>query len=63
MDFQKKEPLLIKRRADDEHRMISVRMHTNTLAEIDRIASETRRSRNQVINMILEHGVKNIQID
>ena len=56
-------PLIIKRRADDGYRVISVRIREDTLAEIDRLASETNHSRNELINLILAHGVKNIEIE
>ena len=56
-------PLIIKRRADDGYRVISVRIREETLAEIDRLASETNHSRNELINLILAHGVKNIEIE
>lgn len=60
-DF-KKEPLIIRRRGDDGNKMISVRIKEETLANLDKIAAETRYSRNELINIILEHGVKNIEI-
>lgn len=60
MDYN---PLIIKRRADDGYRIISVRIREDTLAEIDRLASETNHSRNELINLILAHGVKNIEIE
>lgn len=56
------EPLVIRRRGEDGHRMISVRIREETLAELDRIAAESNHSRNELINLILEHGVKNIEI-
>ena len=60
MDYN---PLIIKRRADDGYRIISVRIREDTLAEIDRLASETNHSRNELINLILAHGVKNIELE
>ena len=56
-------PLIIKRRGDDGYRVISVRIQEDTLAEIDRLAAETNRSRNELINLILAHGVKHIEIE
>ncbi len=56
-------PLIIKRRGDDGHRIISVRIQEDTLAEIDRLAAETNRSRNELINLILAHGIKHIEIE
>lgn len=57
------EPLKIKRRGEDGNRIISVRIKEETLAEIDRIAGECNFSRNELINLILSHGVKNIEIE
>ena len=55
--------LKIKRRGEDGHKVISVRIKEETLAELDRIAAETNYSRNELINLILSHGVKNIEIE
>lgn len=57
------EPLKIKRRADDGNRIITVRIREDTLSELDRLAAESNRSRNELINIILSHGVKNIEIE
>lgn len=57
------EPIKIKRRGEDGNRVISVRISNETLAELDRIASESNYSRNEIINIILDHGVKNILIE
>ena len=59
----KNEPLRIKRKGEDGHKLISVRIREDTLAEIDRIATECNFSRNELINLILSHGVKNIEIE
>lgn len=56
-------PLIIKRRGDDGHRIISVRIQEDTLAAIDRLAAETNRSRNELINLILAHGIRHIEIE
>ncbi len=57
------EPLRIHRRGEDGNRMISVRIREETLAELDRLAAETNYSRNELINIILAHGVKNVEIE
>lgn len=59
----KNEPLIIKRRGDDGNRIITVRIREETLAALDRIAAESNRSRNELINIILAHGVQNIEIE
>ncbi|MBQ8954643.1 MAG: ribbon-helix-helix protein, CopG family [Clostridia bacterium] len=55
-------PLVIHKRGEDGSRIISVRIREETLAELDRIAAETNYSRNELINLILSHGVKNLEI-
>ena len=45
-----KEPLKIKRRGEDGYKMISVRIREDILVELDRIAAETNRSRNELVN-------------
>ena len=59
----KNDPLIIKNRGDDGNRIITVRIREDTLAELDRLAAESNRSRNELINLILAHGVKNIEIE
>ena len=56
-------PLKIKKRGEDGSRIITVRIKEDTLSELDRIASETNYSRNELINLILTHGIKNIEIE
>ena len=59
----KSEPLKIKRRGEDGHKVISVRIREDTLDALDKIAAETNRSRNELINIILSHGVQNLEIE
>lgn len=59
----KNEPLKIKKRGEDGSRIISVRIREEILSDLDRIASESNRSRNELINLILEYGIKNIEIE
>lgn len=57
-----KETLIIKKRGEDGSKVISVRIKDETLSELDRISNESNHSRNELINIILEYGVKNIEI-
>ena len=57
------EILKIKRKGEDGNRVISVRIQEDTLAELDRLAAETNRSRNEMINLILAHGVRTLEIE
>ncbi len=58
----KNDPLILKKRGEDGNRIISVRIKETTLNELDRLAGETNYSRNELINLILAHGLENIEI-
>lgn len=58
----KSDPLVIKRRGEDGNRVITVRIREDILAKLDRLSAETNHSRNELINLILAHGVENIEI-
>ena len=60
---ERNEPLIIKRRGEDGNRVISVRIREDTLAELDRLAAESNYSRNELINIILAYGIKNVQLE
>ncbi|MBQ9249839.1 MAG: ribbon-helix-helix protein, CopG family [Oscillospiraceae bacterium] len=62
MEQVKNEPLIIKKRGEDGNRIISVRIKEETLIALDKLAAETNYSRNELINIILAHGIKNIEI-
>lgn len=57
------EPIKIKKKADDGYRVISLRIREDILAELERLADITNRSRNEIIHTILEHGIKNIEVE
>lgn len=59
----KNEPLKIKRRGEDGTRIITVRIREELLSELDKIANESNHSRNELINLILDYGIKNIEIE
>lgn len=63
MSTFKNEPLKIKRRGEDGNKVITVRIRDETLTALDKIANENHYSRNELINIILEHGVNNIIIE
>jgi len=59
----KNETLRIKRRGEDGHKTISVRIKESTLAKLDSVAADSNYSRNELINIILEHGINNIEVE
>ena len=63
MSEVKGDVLKLKNRGEDGNRVITVRIKEETLSEIDRIAKEVNYSRNELINTILEHGVRTIEIE
>lgn len=56
------EPLVIKKRGEDGNKLISVRVKEDTLEALDKLASETNYSRNELINIILKHDLENVEI-
>lgn len=56
-------PLKIKRKGEDGNRIISVRLREDIICKLDNLAEETHYSRNELINLILDHGVDNIIIE
>ncbi len=56
-------PLKIKKCGEDGNRVITIRIKEETLAALDRISAEANYSRNELINLILAHGVENIEIE
>ncbi len=54
--------ITISKKGDDGYRVISVRLKENTLASIDTLATQTNRSRNEVINILLENSVAEVEI-
>ncbi len=63
MSEVKGDVLKLKKRGEDGNRVITVRIKEETLSEIDRIAKEVNYSRNELINTILEHGVRTIEFE
>lgn len=63
MNESQSEHLRIKKRGEDGNRVITVRMREEILREIDRLAKEANYSRNELINTMLDHGVRTIEIE
>ncbi len=53
----------IKKRGEDGYQVISLRIRRETLDRLDGIASETNRSRNEVINILLQYGIEHVEIE
>ncbi len=50
------------KKGDDGYKIVSVRMKDETIEKLEAIAEESNRSRNEVINMLLEKAVEIVKI-
>ena len=62
-DFMSDTTLKIKRRGEDGYKLISVRIKEETLEALDKLAAETNYSRNELINLLLRHGVEHVEVE
>lgn len=53
----------INKKGEDGYKVISVRIKEGTLKKIDDLSTESNRSRNEVINIILESSIDNVEIN
>ena len=49
-------------KGEDGHKVFSIRIKEETLAELDELALKSNRSRNELINVLLEHSIKNVEV-
>ena len=52
-----------KMKGDDGYRTFSIRVNEELVVQIDQIAAQTGRSRNELIGMFLKFAVENCQIE
>ena len=50
------------RKGEDGHKVISVRMKDETIATLDDLSNQTNRSRNELINLLLEAALENVSV-
>jgi len=55
----KKKPL----KGEDGHKVVSVRMKDETIARLEALSAETNRSRNELINMLLEAALDDVKVE
>ncbi len=53
----------IPKRGDDGYKVVSVRMKDELLERLDKLSVETNRSRNELINLLLEASVDIVKIE
>ena len=51
------------RRGDDGYKIVSVRMKEEMLAQLDDLSIQTNRSRNELINMLLEAAIDIVKVE
>lgn len=51
------------RKGDDGHKIVSVRMRNELIAQLDALAETANRSRNEIINLLLESAVDIVKIE
>ena len=58
----KREILISRKKGEDSHKIVSVRMRDETLARLDDLSAQTNRSRNELINLLLEEALQNVTV-
>lgn len=51
------------RKSDNKHKVVSVRMRNELIERLDVLAGNTNRSRNEIINLLLESAVAIVKIE
>lgn len=51
------------KKGDDGYKVVSVRMKDELIATLDDLSVKTNRSRNELINLLLESAVKIVKIE
>lgn len=51
------------RRGDDGYKIVSVRMKERMLERLDRLAAQTNRSRNELINLLLDSAMEIVKVE
>ena len=57
-----REILISRKKGEDGHKVVSVRMREDTLAKLDELSAQTNRSRNELINLLLEEALKDVTV-
>ena len=51
------------RRGDDGYKIVSVRMKEEMLDRLDRLAAQMNRSRNELINLLLDSAMEIVKVE
>ena len=61
-----KEKLIINKKSlkgEDGYKTFSIRIKEETVANLDELAKETNRSRNELINILLDYAIENSEVE
>lgn len=53
----------VARRGEDGYKVVSVRMKEETIERLDTLSAKTNRSRNELINMLVEAAMDIVKIE
>ena len=53
----------INKKGDDGYKVISIRITDSTLQKLDELSRQSNRSRNEIINIILESSIEDVEIN
>ncbi len=51
------------RKGDDGYKIVSVRMKDEMIEQLDTLSAQTNRSRNELINLLLESAIKIVKVE
>lgn len=60
-----KEKLIIKKKSlkgEDGYKTFSIRIKEETVLNLDELSKETNRSRNELINILLDYAINNCEV-
>lgn len=60
-----KEKLIINKKSlkgEDGYKTFSIRIKDETVVNLDKLAEETNRSRNELINILLDYAIENSEV-
>ena len=60
-----KDKLVIRKKGlkgEDGDKTFSIRIKEETVANLEQLANQTNRSRNEIVNILLEHAIDNCEV-
>lgn len=60
-----KDKLVIRKKGlkgEDEYKTFSIRIKEETVANLEQLAEQTNRSRNEIINLLLDYAIDNCEV-